>query len=139
MAGNYGESYEATAERIRAESARYKAFKKNPQAIARLTLIVKRLDSSEVFQRQYEINTVEQDKEKETVAICYTLERSTNTVMEFVLHDQNDFPLFAIARTYSDWIGHKNFDLGDRVFWLKMVEAKDPAFVAVHVRLLAKT
>jgi hypothetical protein len=54
--------------------------------------------------------------------------------LEFVLHDQNYLPLFAIARTYSDWIGYKEFDLGtdDRVFYLEMVKDKKPGYVAVH-------
>lgn len=58
-------------------------------------------------------------------------------MLEFVLHDQSYLPLFAIARTYSDWIGYKEFDLGndDRVFYLKMVEDKNQPYVAVHAGL----
>lgn len=135
MAENYGDSYEAIADRIRTESARYKAFKQNPQPIGRITINIKRLDSNEFFQHQYEIRQPLEHKDNERKAsLSYTHERSRNTVLEFVLHDQNYLPLFAIARTYSDWIGYKEFELGkdDRIFYLEMVKDKKPGYVAVH-------
>ena len=135
MAENYGDSYEAIANRIRTESARYKAFKQNPQPIARITINIKRLDSNEFSHHEYEIRQPPERQDNEGQAsFSYTHERSRNTVLEFVLHDQNYLPLFSIARTYSDWIGYKEFDLGndDRVFYVEMVEDKNPGYVAVH-------
>lgn len=54
---------------------------------------------------------LERETDEETV-VCYSLERSANTELEFVLHDQDYFPLFGIARTYSDWIGRKKLSSG---------------------------
>src|SRR5687768_3185389 len=45
LAENYGDAYEDIVNRIRQESARYKAFKKNPEPIGKVTLNVKRLGS----------------------------------------------------------------------------------------------
>jgi len=135
MAENYGDSYEAIADRIRTESARYKAFKQNPQLIGRITINIKRLDSHEFSQRHYEIGQpLEPENNGGNTSLSYTHQRSDISVLEFVLHDQNYLPLFAIARTYSDWIGYKEFDLGtdDRVFYLEMVKDKKPGYVAVH-------
>jgi hypothetical protein len=53
-------------------------------------------------------------------------------IHEFVVYDEHDDQLFAIARTYSNWIGSKKFELGlNRTFYLDMVE-DGPGYVKVH-------
>ena len=50
-----------------------------------------------------------------------------------MLHDHNDVPLFAIARTYSNWVGKMKFPLGpNRVFYLEMTEVL-PGYVDVKI------
>lgn len=135
LAENYGDAYEDIVNRIRQESARYKAFKKNPEAIGKVTLNVKRLDSGETCQRQYEVKDPAEGK----ASVFYTHRSSADIVLEFVLHDKNDVPLFAVARTYSNWVGCKEFDLGgDRAFYLNMVEDEQPGHVSVQAGFKAK-
>jgi len=129
MAQNYDEPYEDVLRRIREESSRYEAFRKNPEPIGKVSLNVKHLDSKQAYQKQYEVKDPDEGK----ASVSYTHRRSPDIVLEFQLHDKNDLPLFSIARTYSNWIGCKEFDLGDdRVFYLNMAEDEIPGRVAVQ-------
>jgi hypothetical protein len=129
MAQNYSEPYEEVVKRIREESLRYQAFKKNPEPIGRVILNVKHLDSNETYQKQYEVKDPAEGK----ASVSYTHRSSPDTVLEFQLLDKDDLPLFAITRTYCNWTGFKEFDLGgDRVFYLKMVEDERPGHVAIQ-------
>lgn len=134
LAGNYCESHKTIAKRIRSESARYTAFKRTPQLIRSVTLNIKQLDSSEYSQHQFEIGPPLKPHDVEgKTSLLYYHERSPNVVLEFVLNDQNHLPLFAIARTYSDWVGYKEFELGaGRVFYIQMDDDDKPGNVAVH-------
>ena len=126
MAENYGDTFEDTAQRIIEESARYKAFKENPQPIGKISLTVKQLDSA---LKQYEVI----DPYDGEMTVVYSHRRSAETVLEFVVHDKDGVPLFPIARSYANYFGCKEFDLGlDQVFYLKMVKDKRPDYVAVQ-------
>jgi hypothetical protein len=126
MAENYGDSYQEIAERIRRESELYRLFKQNPQPIGKVTLRIKRLDCDQASEVQCEVNQPlegHRDPGEGKASVSYVFQRSPNVVLEFILHDEAHVPLFAIARTYSDWIGCKQFDLGkNRAFYLNMVE-----------------
>jgi hypothetical protein len=89
MAENYGDSYEAIANRIRTESARYKAFKQNPQPIARITINIKRLDSNEFSHHEYEIRQPPERQDNkgqvflilmnDHITLCWSLSYTTKT------------------------------------------------------------
>lgn len=133
LAANYGDTYKTIATRIRTESARYTAFKRNPQPVGSVTLNIKRLDSSVCSQHQFDIGTTLKHHHQGHTFLVYCYERSPNTVLEFVLNDHNYLPLFAIARTYGDWVGYKEFHLGAAsVFYLQMDEDDRPGYSAVH-------
>ena len=135
MAQNYNEPYEDVVRRIREESSRYLAFKKNPEPIGKVILNVKHVDSKQAYQRQYEVRDPDEGK----ASVSYTHRRSPDIVLEFQLHDKNDQPLFSIARTYSNWIGCREMDLGgDRVFYLNMVEDEMTDRVVVQAGFKAK-
>ena len=127
MAANYGDSYEEIAARIRWESAQYKLFRQNPKPIGKVALRIKCLDSAQAAEVQSGVN--------QPLEGLY--QRSSNFVLEFMLHDEEKVPMFAIARTYSDWLGCKEFDLGNQTFYVKMVEAKR-GYVQVKAGFKAK-
>lgn len=127
MAQNYGESDDALRQRIREESLRYRQFKKKPERLGKLSFKTKRVDSNETVETDYEINLWQK-----ATLVCQTCERSADVVLEFFVHNKRGERLFAIARTYSDWIGRKEFDLGGGcVFYLYMSKA-NPGYVLVE-------
>lgn len=133
MAQNEYDTYADVVRRIRQENARYKAFKKNCEPIGRFTLNVKQFD--ETCLTQYEVKDPAEGK----ASVFYTHPISPDIVLEFMVHDANDEPVFAIARTYSDWVGCKEFDLGgDRAFYLHMVEDEKADHVAVQAGFKTK-
>lgn len=149
LAGNPGEDYEVVAARIEKEAARYKAFLQNPERIGKIALNVKQMTAGSSVcpskREQYRVNDPaegEYDSAEGSASVCYTFSRSNNTILEFLVHDEKDEPLFPIARTYTNWIGCKEFELGrNRKFYLNMLE-DDPGYVKVHagfVPLLCKS
>jgi hypothetical protein len=135
MAQNEYDDYEDVVRRIRQENARYKTFKKNCEPIGRFTLNVKQFDSDETGLKQYEVKDPAEGK----ASVFYTHPISPDIVLEFMVHDENDEPVFAIARTYSNWVGCKEFDLGgDRAFYLHMVEDEKAGHVAVQAGFKTK-
>jgi hypothetical protein len=139
MAANPGEDYWIVAARVEREAASFRAFLRNPQPIGKITLNVKQLDCREAnlesLHQQYQVYdpaTGHSDPAEGKASVLYTYNRSNDKVLEFVVHDKNDTPLFPIARTYSNWVGTKAFDLGcDRTFHLSMVE-ESPGYVTVQ-------
>lgn len=140
MAANPGESYEVVAARIEREAAIYKAFLQKPGAIGKIILNVKQLDSKtddvKGSHRQYQVNepsTRQSDPSEGRACVSYTFNRSNNKVLEFMVYDEDDNPLFPIVRTYSDWVGSREFDLGlNRTFCLNMTESESPGYVIVE-------
>jgi len=139
MAANPGEDYEIVAARIEAQAAAYLEFLNNPQPIGRISLNVKQFgpapnDTAHV-REQYRINEPSEgyaDPAEGGASVWYTFNRSNNKVLEFIVHDKNDNELFPIARTYTDWIGTKKFDLGfGRTFYLSLMESA-PGYVNVR-------
>jgi hypothetical protein len=139
MARNPGESYEMATERIEREATEYKKFLAHPKAIGKLVLKTKRLDLDETttdsFKDQCHVHDPaegQEDPDEGKASFSYRYARSRTKVLEFFLHDENDVPLFPIARTYSNWVGNKTFDLGsDRVFYLNMTD-DGPGYVSVQ-------
>lgn len=134
MAAYYGEEYEDVALRIDQEVARYREFLRSPTPIGKITLNTKRIFSdvrgaADAAADKYQVN----DPVEGRADVSYSVKRFEDLVLEFVVHDQNDVPLFPIARTYSDWVGRKSFDLGaGRTFDLHMSEGECPAKVRVR-------
>jgi len=130
MAANAGEDYETVAARIESQAAAFVEFLENPQPIGRISLKVKQFgpvsSDTDHVREQYRINEPAEgygDPAEGHASVWYTFNRSNNKVLEFIVHDQNDNELFPIARTYTDWIGTKKFDLGlDRTFYLSLME-----------------
>jgi hypothetical protein len=139
MAANAGEDYEIVAARIETQAAAYLKFLENPQPIGRVSLNVKQFGPvssvTDHVREQYRINEPSEgqaDPAEGHASVWYTFNRSNNKVLEFIVHDQNDNELFPIARTYTDWIGTKKFDLGlDRTFYLSLMEGA-PGYVNVR-------
>lgn len=124
LAGNPGEDYDVVAARIDQEAARYKAFLQKPEPIGKIVLNVKQLKTRE----QYQVT----DPAEGRASVCYRFSRSNSTVLEFLVYDEKDNPLFPIARTYTNWVGAKEFTLGlNRTFYLDMFE-DDPGYVKVY-------
>lgn len=139
MAANAGEDYEIVAARIDKEAADYEEFLNNPLRIGRISLNVKHFgpmpaDTAHV-REQCRINQPSEghpDPAEGRASVWYTFNRSNNKVLEFIVHDEHDNPLFPIARTYTSWIGTKEFDLGlGRTFYLSLFEGA-PGYVNVR-------
>jgi hypothetical protein len=139
MAANPGEDYETVAVRIETQAAAYLEFLNNPQPIGRISLRVKQFgpaptDAAQVHE-QYRINEPSEgytDPAEGGASVWYTFNRSNNKVLEFIVHDKEDNELFPIARTYTDWVGTKSFDLGlGRKFYLSLME-RAPGYVNVR-------
>ena len=139
MAANPGEGYEIVAARIEAQAAAYLEFLNNPQPIGRISLNVKQFGPAPTHvahvREQYRINEPSEgyaDPAEGGASVWYTFNRSNNKVLEFIVHDKDDNELFPIARTYTDWIGTKKFDLGfGRTFYLSLMEGA-PGYVKVR-------
>jgi hypothetical protein len=133
MAANLGEDYDKVSERIEREAARYREFLRNPTLIGEIILNAKQVltdaPSGDIFGRVYQVR----DPAEGQTSVVYNFKRSAGIVLEFVVHDQQGAPLFAIVRTYSDWLGERTFDLGaGRTFDLKMTEGECPMEVRVQ-------
>lgn len=133
MAAKPGDNYEDVAARIEKEANCYRKFLQNPTPIGKISLNVKQLPSESddnVFTcSKYQVREPAEGQ----ASVFYTIQRSNRLVLEFVVHDEKDNPLFPITRTYSDWVGKKKFDLGlDRTFHLHMTEGHMPEFVRVQ-------
>ena len=139
MAANPGEDYEIVSARIEAQAAAYLEFLNNPQPIGRISLNVKQFGPAPAdiahVREQYRINEPSEgytDPAEGGASVWYTFNRSNNKVLEFIVHDKDDNELFPIARTYTDWIGTKKFDLGfGRTFYLSLME-RSPGYVNVR-------
>lgn len=139
LAAEPGEAYPAVADRIDREVAIYRDFLMRPRPIGKISLIVKELDpDSPDFRsprKQYQVHEPSEGKRDPAeglASVKYRFNRSATKVLEFMVHDAKDAPLFAVARTYSTWLGNKEFPLGHkRVFYLNMVE-DSPGYVMVH-------
>jgi hypothetical protein len=133
MAANPGEDYDEVAERIEQEAARYKQFIDNPTPIGKITLNAKHVllsvPAGDISGRVYQVR----DPAEGHAHFVYSFKRSSGLVLEFIVHDQHDDPLFPVVRTYSDWLGKRTFDLGaGRKFELKMSEGDCPGLVRVE-------
>lgn len=135
MAANFrGEDYEVVAARIEKEVARYREFLQQPEFIGKISLIVKRfpLDVEEEDELPRQVYQVREPTEGRA-SVFYTFNRSDRLVLEFVVHDKHDTPLFPIVRTYSNWTGKRQFNLGlGRTFTLMMAEDESSECVRVH-------
>lgn len=146
MASNPGEDYETVAARIDREAANYRAFLRNPTPIGKVALNIKQLDTDEFHvwstREQYRVSDPAEghgDPAEGRASVCYTFNRSNDKVLEFFVLDEKGEPLFPIARTYSNWIGTKEFNLGlDRTFFLNMVEDA-PGYVLVQAGFTSRT
>jgi hypothetical protein len=132
LAAEPGENYAAIAARMKLEAETYRDFLLNPKPIGKISLIVKEIDpDSRDFRsprEQYKVH----DPAKGWASVGYEFDRSDTKVLEFMMYDTEGSPLFAITRTYSNWIGCREFNLGlDRVFCLNMVEVS-PGCVMAH-------
>lgn len=138
LAAEPGENYAEIAAKVRREALSYRNFLQHPQPIGRISLCVRELDRNEPdFGKPRTQWLVEHPSEggrdpvEGGASVSYRLSRSATKVLEFVLHDTKDAPLFAIVRTYSNWLGTKKFELGpNRVFYLDMKEEL-PGYVEV--------
>lgn len=139
MAAKPGEDYSIVEARVKTEASRYKEFLRNPQPIGKISLNVKHLHSvradRETSREQYQVNDPSEgqsDPAEGRASVFYRFNRSDDKVLEFIVHDVNDKPLFPIVRTYSSWLGTKEFNLGlERTFYLSMVEDA-PGYVTVQ-------
>lgn len=128
MAANPGEDYETVAARIEREAASYRAFLEKPQPIGKIALNVKPLlsndkggggDTSSSYE-QYQVT----DPDEGNAMVFFNFSRSCRRILEFMVYGENDEPLFPLARTYSDWLGSRVYDLGlNRNFHLNLVES----------------
>jgi hypothetical protein len=127
MAANPGEDYETVAVRIEREAARYRAFLEKPQPIGKIALNVKPFLSNDTSDgdisssyEQYKVT----DPDEGNAMVFFNFNRSCRRILEFMVYDENDEPLFPLARTYSDWLGSRVYDLGlNRKFHLNLVES----------------
>jgi hypothetical protein len=129
MALNPGEiHYSEVAARIKSEAAAYEEFLRDPKKVGRIVLNVKQFKGREadtcVSREQYRINEPWEgltDPAEGRASVWYRFARSQNKVLEFVVHDEHDTALFPLVRTYTDWTGNKEIDLGfDRKLYLMM-------------------
>jgi hypothetical protein len=134
MAADPGEDYDEVAQRIEEEAARYREFLRTPMPIGKITLNAKQVLNSaaaagEVTGRVYQVR----DPAEGRASVFYSFKRSASLVLEVIVHDRNDNPLFPIVRTYSDWLGKRTFNLGaGRTFDLRMSEGDCPGMVRVQ-------
>jgi hypothetical protein len=139
LAAEPGENYAVVAARIQREVAIYRDFLLHPKPIGKISLIVKEIDpNSPDFRsprKQYQVHDPSEghrDPAEGWASVGYKFNRSATKVLEFMVYDMKGSPLFAIARTYSSWLGATEFKLGlNRVFFLNMVE-DSPGYVQVH-------
>jgi len=139
LAANPGEDYQQVAAKIDREAYSYRDFLDKPAAIGKVILNVKqmgsrRADSGTVREQYHVVDPSEGqlDPSEGRASMCYTFNRSSSKVLEFLVCDEKGNPLFPIARAYASWLGEKSFDLGrNRKFYLKMFEDK-PGYVTVH-------
>lgn len=132
VANKPGESYEEIAARVDKEAAAFEAFRRNPTPIGKISLNTKLItpvaSGREFLRKGYEVFA----PDKREASVDITLERSNRLVLEVIVHDENENPLFSLLRTYSDWVGAKSFDLGlGRTFNLRMTQVADAKFVRV--------
>lgn len=123
VANKPGESYEEIAARVDREAAAFEAFRRNPTPIGKISLNTKLItpiaSGREFLTKGYEVFA----PDKREASVDITLERSNRLVLEVIVHDENENPLFPLLRTYSDWVGAKSFDLGlGRTFNLRMTQ-----------------
>lgn len=145
LAAEPGENYAVVASRIQREVAIYRDFLLRPKPIGKISLIVKEIDpNSPDFRsprKQYQVHDPSEghrDPAEGWVSVGYKFNRSATKVLEFMVYDLKGSPLFAIARTYSNWLGSIEFKLGlNRVFYLNMVE-DSPGYVMVQAGFKAK-
>lgn len=139
LAAEPGEEYPLVAARIEREAATYRSFLQHPQPIGKISVMVKELDpnSPDFTTPRKQIEVVDpsegqRDPAEGCASAGYKFNRSATKVLEFIVHDVNDSPLFAIVRTYSNWLGSREFALGlNRVFYLNMIE-DSPGYVMVY-------
>lgn len=140
LAAEPGENYGEVAAKVLREAEIYKEYLESPQRrIGRISLHIKELDPHEpdfgTARTQWLVDDPSEggrDPVEGRASVSYRLSRSATKVLEFMVHDHNDVPLFAVARVYSHWVGTKRFPLGpNRVFCLQMVEAL-PGYVDVN-------
>lgn len=140
MALNPGEPFNAdVAARIRREAAAYEEFLRNPTKVGRIVLNVKEFAGigfdTCVSREQYRINQPLEgldDPAEGRASVWYRFARSRDKVLEFVVHDENDKPLFPLVRSYTNWIANKELDLGlNRTFYLTLAEG-EPGYVNVR-------
>ena len=139
LAAEPGEDYAKVAARIQREALLYRSFLHHAPPIGKISLRVKEFHahSGNFASTKQQLEVLEPaegqcDPGEGRVSVCYTYGRSANRVLEFIVHDENDKPLFAIARTYSNWLGSKEFSLGkNRKFYLDMNE-EAPGYVMVY-------
>lgn len=140
MALNPGETLNAdVAARIRREAAAYEEFLRNPTRVGRIVLNVKEFAGlgavTCVSREQYRINQPLEglnDSAEGRASVWYRFARSRDKVLEFIVHDENDKPLFPLVRSYTNWIVAKELDLGlNRKFYLTLSEG-EPGYVNVR-------
>jgi hypothetical protein len=133
MAANPGDEYEDAAATIEKEAAKYREFLRNPVPIGKISLNAKQLfraaGGADPGGKMYQVRNPAEGQ----ASVLYTFNRSDSLVLEFIVFDKYDKPLFPIVRTYSNWIGKRNFRLGPkRMFHLKMTEGDSPDLVRVQ-------
>lgn len=133
LAANPGDDYEDAAARIEKEAAKYREFLRNPVPIGKICLNAKQLlreaGGADPGGRMYQVRNPTEG----WASVHYTFRRSDSLVLEFIVHDKHDNPLFPIVRTYSNWIGERKFWLGpNRTFHLNMTEGDSPEHVRVQ-------
>jgi len=139
LAAEPGEEYPLVAARIEREASTYRTFLQHPQPIGKISLIVKELNphSPDFTKPRTQIEVANpseghRDPAEGCASAGYKFNRSDTKVLEFMVHDVNESPLFAIVRTYSNWVGNREFALGlNRVFYLNMIEDA-PGYVMVY-------
>ena len=129
MALNPGEVFNAeVAARIRREAAAYEEFLRNPKKVGWIVLYEKRFEGPGshkcVSREQLRIREPLEgltDPEEGRASFGYRFVRSCDKVLEFMVHDENDKPLFPLVRAYTNWTVYKELDLGmNRKFYLTL-------------------
>ena len=137
MALNPGEAFNAeVAARIRREAAAYEEFLRNPRKVGWIVLYEKKFEGPGshkcVSREQLRIREPLEgftDPEEGSASFGYSFVRSSDKVLEFMVHDENDKPLFPLVRTYTNWAVYKELDLGmNRKFYLTLDE-RVPGYV----------
>jgi hypothetical protein len=133
MAANPGDDYEDAVATIEKEAAKYQEYQRKPVPIGKISLNAKRLSreagETAPLGRMYQVRNPAEGQ----ACVLYTFDRSDSLVLEFIVHDKHDNPLFPIVRTYSNWLGKRKFHLGpDHTFHLKMTEGATPELVRVQ-------